>query len=375
MMDDTTDNAGNGGDRGFDELGIEPGLISALERLKLDEPTEIQRRLIPLILEGKDCLARASSGDGKTNAYLLPIMQRTVTGEGLQALVILPTRSIGLQLQKNLQRFAPERPLHTTVAAGGRQDRDAPDPLAEGPDVLIATPRGAAELVRGGGTDWSTVRILVIDEADAILDDRGPEQLERVHQALDGECQTVVIAGSLDEQVRALAGEVLRDPSEIDLGASKPRAAAASQGYFAVEPQEKFDALVTFCKQESPRLAIVLVNTAQQGHDLVGRLERMRVSCRWIGMRRSGTRPERREQRGRRPVGARSEVIVAADPAPRRLSTIPASHLLHYELPDDVDVFMQRLEQATRLRRNGAVIAFVEPDQRDVFGCYIARGG
>ncbi|MFQ5804877.1 MAG: DEAD/DEAH box helicase [Phycisphaerae bacterium] len=359
-MSDTAHNVQDSTESGFQDLGVEPDLIAALQRRKLSAPTEIQQHLIPAVLEGKDCLARASTGAGKTNAYLLPILQRLTPGDGLQALVIQPTRSLALQLERNLRRFAPERPLRTAVAVGGRRSHGQPDPLADAPDVLIATPRGAAELARRGRHDWSTLRIVVIDEADAILDDRGPEQLRQVHTAFEHEHQTILIAGDLDEQVRALADEVLRDPIEIDVAPGAPRAASATQAYFLVDPQEKFDALVSFCKQESPRLAIVLANSEQQARDLARRLQRMRISCRWIGTRHP---PRWRDQRGRHPQRSRSEVIVASDPAPRRLSTIPASHLLHYELPDDLDIYLHRLRQTARLRKYGSVIAFVEPSQ------------
>ncbi len=359
-MNDNSHNAQDDPEAGFQELGVEAGLIAALQRLNLRAPTEVQRRLIPVALEGRDCLARACTGAGKTNAYLLPILQHASPGIGLQALVIQPTRSLALQLERNLRRFAPERPLRTAVAVGGRRSRNQPDPLADAPDVLIATPRGVAELMRRGHHDWSTLRIFVVDEVDAILDDRGPEQLRRAHAAFEQEHQTILVAGDLDEQVRALADELLRDPVEIDVPAGAPRAASAVQAYFAVDPQEKLDALVAFCKQQSPKLAVLVTNDEQQGRDLARRLARLRISCRWIGARRP---PGRCDQRGRRPQRPRGEIIVAADPVPRRLSTIPASHLLHYELPDDVSMYMHRLQQAARLRKDGTVIAFVEPDQ------------
>lgn len=356
-MNDTAHEAQDRETGGFEELGLDANLIAALERLKLDAPTGIQRQVIPAVLDGKDCLARASSGAGKTNAYLLPILQSVTTGEGLQALVIQPTRSIAQQLERNLKRFAAERPLRTAVAAGGRRTRNEPDPLADDPDVLIATPRGANELIRKGHCDWSRLRLFVIDEADAILDDRGDEALRQIHAALPAEHQTIVIAGVLDEAVRTLAGAVLRDPVEFEPPPTAPRAIAASQGYFVVAPDEKFDALVTYCKQQSPKLAIVFVKTEEQGRELARRMDRVRIVCRWIGERRPPGRRDRRSSR------ADSEAIVVADPAPRRVGTIPASHLLHYELPEDADGYMQRLEQVARLRRGGAVIAFVEPDQ------------
>jgi len=371
-MNTTAENTHSGTDAGFEALGVHPDLIAALQRLKLDAPTQLQRQMIPAVLEGKDCLARASTGAGKTNTYLLPILQTVTPGESAQALVIQPTRSLALQFQRNLQRFAPERPVRTAVALGGRPSRDHPDPLAQSPEVLITIPRGAGALARRKSHDWSSLRLLVIDEVDAILDERGADQLKQVHAALAHEHQTILLAGNLDEPVRALAAEILRDPIEVDLPPGPPRSASASQSYFAVDPQEKFDALLSFCKQESPRLAIVLTNTAERGREVARRLERARVSCRWIGKQPAPAQRERRERRGPR---ARSEVIIASDPAPRRLSTIPASHLLHYEMPGDIDTYMYRLEQAPRLRKHGHVIAFVEPTQEAMLAEIAQRVG
>jgi superfamily II DNA/RNA helicase len=371
-MNTTAENTHSGTEAGFEALGVHPDLIAALQRLKLDAPTQLQRQMIPAVLEGKDCLARASTGAGKTNTYLLPILQTVTPGESVQALVIQPTRSLALQFQRNLQRFAPERPVRTAVALGGRPSRDHPDPLAQSPDVLITIPRGAGALARRKSHDWSSLRLLVIDEVDAILDERGADQLKQVHAALAHEHQTILLAGNLDEPVRELAAEILRDPIEVDLPPGPPRSASASQSYFAVDPEEKFDALLSFCKQESPRLAIVLTNTAEQAREVARRLERARVSCRWIGEQPAAARRERHERRGPR---ARSEVIIASDPAPRRLSTIPASHLLHYEMPRDIDTYMYRLEQAPRLRKHGHVIAFVEPTQETMLAEIAQRVG
>jgi ATP-dependent RNA helicase DeaD len=362
-MSDTSETTQTGTGGGFQALGLTPDLITALERLKLDAPTEIQRQMIPVVLDGRDCLARASTGTGKTNTYLLPILQTLTPGEGIQALVIQPTRAIALQFQRNLQRFAPERPLRTALVLGGRPNLDQPDPLAQSPDVLIAIPRGAAALARRKEQIWSALRLVVVDELDAILDERGPGQLKQLHAALAHEHQTVLLASSLDEPVRELAAEMLRDAVVIDAPVGPPRYASASQSYFAVDPDEKFDALLSFCKQELPKLAIVFTNTAEQARHVAHRLERARVSCRWIDERHGRPQRERRVQHS---GGTRSEVIVANDPPARRLSTVPASHLLHYEMPADIDAYVRRLEQSSRLRKHGHVIAFVQPAEQSL---------
>ena len=287
--------------------------------------------------------------------------------------MIQPTRSIALQFQRNLQRFAPEKPLRTAVALGGRPSRDLPDPLSQSPDVLIAIPRGAASLLRNAEHDFSSLRLVVIDEADAILDERGSENLQQVHEALPHEHQTIMLTGILNDAIRELAGEVLSDPVELDSTPGKSRAVLADHSYFATDSEEKFDALLSFCKQEKPKLALVFTNSEEAGRDVAHRLERARVSCRWIHERHAAPRGQRDERggrdqsggRGRRPGRDQSEVIVACDPAPRRLSTIPATHVMQYELPDQVDTYIFRLDQVARLRKGGQVIAFVEPEQQE----------
>lgn len=350
-------------DRNFADLGLDPDLIAALERLKLDAPTAIQCQMIPAVLDGRDCLARASTGTGKTNTYLLPILQTVTPDEGIQAMVVQPTRSLALQFQRNCRRFAPEKAPRTAVALGGRPSRDLPDPFSLSPEVLIAIPRGAGALARRKDHDWSKLRLLVVDEVDAILDERGPSQLRQLNAALTHEHQTILLASSLDDPVRELASEMLRDPLEIDAPAGPPRYASASQSYFAVEPDEKFDALLSFFKQELPKLALVFTNTAEQAREVAHRLERARVSCRWIGERHA---PPRRERRPKRTERARSEAIIANDPPPRQLSTVPASHVLHYEMPADIDAYLRRLERSSRLRKAGHVIAFVEPSEQSM---------
>lgn len=362
-MSRTPENAHETQSTEFENLGLDPALVSALQSLKLDRPTEAQRRIVPLVLEGKDVLARATTGAGKTNAYLLPIIQRTQRGQGLQALILQPTRALALQMERNLRRLARRRPLRIAVACDGGRDRARRNPLAGRPDVLIATPQAAVSLLRRRW-DWTTVRLLVIDEADVIVDERGPEPIRRIHQAFDHEHQTLLLAGELDPGVRELAAEVLRDPVEVITEPGTPRGLAAEHSYCEVEPDERFEALVAFCRQQRPSLAIVFAADADAARQLNKRLIQARIDSRWIGERRS-----RRRHGGRREPGGgrgRSAVIVAHDPAPRQLTTIPASHVLHYDLPGDPDVYLQRLEQAARLRKNGRVISFLRPGQHEL---------
>lgn len=346
----------------FASLGIAAELITALDRLRIDAPTDLQCSMIPAVLAGRDVLARALTGAGKTNTYLLPILQTVTPGAGCQAIVVQPTRALALQFQRNLQRFAPEKPLRTAVLVSGTEGRDDSDPFRKNPEVLVTIPHGGTVLAERHDQDWAAVKMLVIDEVDAILEERGPHSLEELHGILPRSRQTIMLAGELNKDVRAIAATIMRDLLEIDAVPMRTRASLAVHSYFAVASDDKFDALLSFCKQESPKLAIILTRDEETGREIAHRLERARVNTRWIDERHGRNRREMAKQRSR----TDSEVIVACDPAPRRLCTIPATHLLNYDLPADVDTYMHRMEQASRLRKDGNVISFIEPPQESL---------
>ncbi|WP_320046866.1 DEAD/DEAH box helicase [uncultured Ilyobacter sp.] len=357
-MSNTTETAHSNAGESFGPLGLTPPLTDALDRLDLDAPTDIQKALIPAILDGKDCLACATTGVGKTNVYLLPILQRTQSSTGLHALIIQPTRSLAMRLQRNIRRFAPECEPEIALALGGRDSRGHDNPFDNDPDLIIATPRGAADLVRLDGFDWTELPLLVIDEFDAIIDDRGARHLERVDEAMGEDTQTILITGHFEGDLREQAEEYLCEPVEFEAEPPPPRALSAQQTY--IKAEAKFDTLLAWCKRETPKLALLFTTDEERGRELVGQLSRARISCRWETDRRQ--RGPRGDRGGRKPR-QQAELIIAADPASSRLSTIPATHLVHYDLPEDVDTYMHRLETAARLRKNGCAVALVEPDE------------
>ncbi len=346
----------------FADLGINESLRAALERLNMAVPTDVQIKMIPHALAGRDCLTRVSTGAGKTNAYLLPILQTITPGGGMQALIIQPTRALALQLQRNIGRFSPDCEVTTAVAGGGRRRQPTSEILAAKPDILIATVRGAEDVTRHAEADWSHLRCVVIDEADAITEDTDPDLLRDIVEALPAQRQVLILAGVWTAAVEQLANTLLRDPQRLEAAAA-PRTGGARQTCFEVPAGSKLDVLISYCKQERPKLAIVMLGSDDEADDILHHVERARISCRWIGQRPRSRSRDARGRSGRRPE---TELIFATDPAPRRLSTIPATHLIHYDLPADADTYVFRLEQAARLRRRGQVIAFVEPDQRDL---------
>lgn len=338
----------------FESLGLKKAICGALERLNFDAPTEIQCQVIPEALDGSDVRVRANTGDGKTNAYLLPILQMVKPSDQLQAVVLLPNRSLALQLERNLRRFEDEFPLEIAVAAG-RPPRGREHEEVEA-DVLIATPLAARDIINDTDTDFDNVKLFVVDEVGAMLDERGPDLILATHEALPENHQTILTAAEFEDDVLDLSESIQNDPVEFSAPDSGLRAGQAEQLFVKLRSEgQRFDVLLDIIKQEAPKLAIVFTSNTDRADEVADRLARAKVVCRHV---------DERGQRGRSNRGG-SEIIVASDPAPRRLNIVPATDLIHFDLPEDGELFELRLARCSRLRRRGRALALITPqDER-----------
>lgn len=361
-------------DADFSALGLEAALIEAVARAGIDAPTDVQRRLIPAVLEGRDCLIRVRSGGGKTNSYLLPIAQRTQPGKGLQALIIKPTRAMAMQLQKYFFRFVGEERFRIAIVARG--DIAPPRDVASGrAEIVIATPRGAAEVARGGLP--KSLRTVVVDDVDTLFDLNGEESLENVFEDIvEHECQAVLIGATLDERLRKFADDYLHDPHQIEFDDPEPAIRRIRQQRIDVDDADAIARLTAAIHAVRPRLGLVFTRAEDAARELLAELEAAGLTARWIDDNRprggDSGRPDRYDQRGRGPRRdfrrgreADSEIVVASDPATRRLATLPVSAIFHFELPHDAAAYEQRLANCDRLSRRGVSITLVRPDDAD----------
>jgi len=355
-MTNTVDIEAGGSQSGFTELGVDPELVAALGRLRSAPPTALQREMIPVLLAGKDCLVEAPSGAGKTNGYLLPIVQTVTPDAGLQALILQPTRSLASKLASNCARLASQRGLqvYSPDAGAGRAPR--PHRLGHAAEIVITTPRGALPLLSREGVDASALRILVVDEADVIWNEGDRPTLERILEQLPESRQNVFVASQPGDELRELAQRVLREPVSIAAPAGMSRAEQAEQCWIETDGAARIETLIAFVRQGPPKLAVVFANDEAAAENVVAALRDARMNARPV------SEPPRRDARGpRRPV---SEVIVAVDPPPARLSTIAPTHVIHYQLPHDPRAYLRRMERCSRLRRGGCSVALVSADEQ-----------
>lgn len=348
---------------GFADLNIAPELVELLHRNNLGAPTEVQVRLIPAALDGRDCLARVRSGSGKTNAYILPIVQRIDPSGGLQALVFQPTKALAAQLERNMRRYSGARGVRVELAEGaaGRGDdprgrsrfdseSSAPQPDAP-PHVLIGTPRTIEERLNPK-LNANDVRFVVLDEADVLLEQDG-RRVEELLVGVRNDRQVFVLSSTLDDRVRAFAADFQRDPLVVEIEPAAAQSTRADQAFMRVGPGMHFDMLLSFAKQVRPRLALVYARDEEIGREIAERLYRARVDARWIDV--PPARGGRRDDRG--------GVVVVCDPPPPRVGTLPVSHIVHYDPPPDAAGYQARVDAATRLNRTGYSVLLLDAEQ------------
>lgn len=345
----------------FAQLGIVPELVELLHRNNLGAPTEVQVRIIPEALKGRDCLARVRSGSGKTNAYILPIVQQIDPQGGLQALVFLPTKALAAQLERNMRRYSGARGVRVALAETigqrgfeerrprSRYDTEETAPPSDDlpPHVLVGTPRGIEERLNPR-LNANDVRYVVLDEADVLLEQDG-RRVEELLAGVRNDRQVFILSSTFDDRVRAFSTDFQQDPLVVEIEPAAAQSTRADQAYMRVAPGMQFDMLLSFAKQLRPRLALVYARDEETGRHIAERLSRARVDARWIDDPPRG---------GRR--SDRAAAVIVSDPPPPRVGTLPVSHVVHYDPPADADTYRARLDSATRLNRGGYSLLLVD---------------
>lgn len=387
---------------GFLSLGLSPKLVDLLVERKIDAPTEIQRQLIPQVLAGRDCRAITRTGSGKTNAYLLPLLQMVRPGEGLQALILLPTREVAAQAQRNLERHAQVFPLYVRVATSSRgrpvhppRERDQERRPGAVPDILLGTPGAIRGLARHEKLDLSTVRVVVLDEADSLLEGSSPEAIQELINHAAAERQIIIFASEFDETLTALADRNQRDPVLVEAQPQSTPIADVDQRVLPVAPDRRYEAVMGLLKHEHCKAVCVFAAHDNDAEKLAHRLARAGIEPRWLnGQRLDDRRPPRRDERrgrdgrheggreggrdGGREGGGRHHpptVYLSIDPAPRRLSATMLTHAVHLDLPRNPDVYAERIERCARLNRRGFSMLLLTPRDAETLALVEARVG
>ncbi|HEV2293994.1 MAG TPA: DEAD/DEAH box helicase [Tepidisphaeraceae bacterium] len=396
----------------FAALGVRPSILRGLAEAKFETPSEIQTLLIPKALAGGDLLGQARTGTGKTAAFGIPILQRVEKGLPTQAIILVPTRELCVQVDAELKRLGQFTPIRSVPVYGGQKIVAQMKFLKHGPEILVGTPGRVIDLLDRRIIDFRNVRFVVLDEVDRMLDigfrddirnilsrvkgmrDRVPPSARegsqegteaRRHEGTKGEDgaadsssprafvpdafvpshQTMFVSATISDEIEKLARRYMREPVEklIAPGADdKPTVEKVEQFYLSVQPWDKYRLLRALLLEENPDLAIVFTRTKRGAEKIAQRLHADGIECREIHGNLAQNKRDHVMQGFRK---GKFDVLIATDLASRGIDVADISHIINYDIPEDPEVYVHRVGRTARMGALGKAFTFVMPDQGD----------
>ncbi len=354
----------------FTSLGLSPSLTSPLTKLGYTVPTPVQLQSIPIVLTGRDLLARAQTGTGKTAAFGLPMIERLNVKGGQRpgarrprALVLVPTRELALQVHKSLATYSVPANLRVTPIFGGVSIRPQIQELARGTDIVVATPGRLIDHLEQRTVDLSAVQILTLDEADRMLDMGFLPPLRRILKVLPRERQTLLFSATISDEVARLAADFTKEPKRVDVSEGQVMAQTVTHHVHPVLDQRKGDLLTHVLTQPPAGQALVFCRT-KHGSNRVGQyLERAGVKAAVIhGNKSQGARTRALDDF----KAGRVSVLVATDIAARGLDIVQLPLVVNFDLPLVAEDYIHRAGRTGRAGVPGRAVSLVSPEDRDL---------
>lgn len=354
----------------FHDFKFNQTLLDGLDAMGFEQPTPIQQQAIPVILSGKDLIACAQTGTGKTAAYLLPVMHKiTEQGHGkINTLIISPTRELAQQIDQQVEGFAYFTGISSIPVYGGGDGNIFAQQLKamrEGADIIIATPgRLMALLTSSGSVDMSSIQHLILDEADRMLDMGFYDDIVRIISYLPAQRQTLLFSATMPPKIRQLANKILNEPEQINIAISKPAEGILQQAYMAYDTQ-KVALLKHILTEKEHNSVIVFAGTKDKVKELERELKRSGLTIRAF---HSDLEQLEREALMRDFRSRKVQILIGTDILSRGIDVDGISLVVNYDVPPDPEDYIHRIGRTARAESTGTAITFINPrDQRRFF--------
>lgn len=343
----------------FYGLGIAPKILEILEQIKFKVPTPIQLKAIPLAIEGKDIIGIAQTGTGKTHAFAIPMVQRLVQKEGV-GLVLAPTRELAIQIHEAFQPLTQPFGIKTACLIGGAPMYDQVQALRKGPRVVIATPGRLIDHMSQWNFLPDEVTILVLDEADRMLDMGFAPQIERIVRFLPKERHTMLFSATIPKEIMAMIARYMKLPVSVEIAPSGTVAERITQELFIVKKDDKLRLLGKLLAQYRGSV-LLFTRTKYNARKVARAIREMGHSAAEIHSNRSLLQ---RRQALEGFKSGRYTVLVATDIASRGIDVTGIELVINYDLPEDAQNYVHRVGRTGRAGHKGHAISFATPDQR-----------
>ncbi|HET9948423.1 MAG TPA: DEAD/DEAH box helicase [Longimicrobiales bacterium] len=341
---------------GFRDLNISPERLAAIEALGWTTPTPIQERAIPAGLEGRDVVGIAQTGTGKTAAFIVPALERVRPGEGLQVLVLCPTRELAQQVAEDAAALARGTTVRVESIVGGVGYKGQIQALERGDEIIVATPGRFIDHLQAGRVDLSRLRYLVLDEADRMLDMGFRPQIEQILKAAPRDRQTMLFSATMPHGVHDLALRITRDAVWIEAAPAGTTAEGIEEYFYSVKPEKKPDLLLALLQQPGWDQVLVFTRTKAAADVLEARLQREGIPTDAL---HSDRHMKQRTRALDRFASGKVRVLVATDLAQRGLDVEGISHVVNYDVPVDPEDYVHRIGRTGRAGARGTAVTFV----------------
>ena len=374
----------------FDSLGLQAELLRALSDAGYTTPTPVQAQAIPLILQGRDILAGAQTGTGKTAGFTLPLLQRLYANmpdippaprvpharlsnpnstrpfavaprRPLRALILTPTRELAAQVEESVQTYGKYLPLTSTVVFGGVNINPQMMALRRGVDILVATPGRLLDHVQQRNVDLSQVEILVLDEADRMLDMGFIRDIRRIITLLPAKRQNLLFSATFSDEIKGLADGILHQPAHVEVARRNAESELVTQSVYMSHAQNKRDLLVHLLVQENIQQALVFTRTKHGADRLAQQLQRDGINA--VPIHGNRSQPQRTRALADFKAGV-ARILVATDIAARGLDIDQLPHVINFELPNVPEDYVHRIGRTGRAGSLGDAISLVSGDEQ-----------
>ncbi|WP_233545641.1 DEAD/DEAH box helicase [Parabacteroides sp. AM08-6] len=355
----------------FDELDLEEAVLDGLDAMNFQETTPVQELTIPVILKGKDIIACAQTGTGKTAAYVLPVINELSKGlhpaNAINAIIMAPTRELAQQIDQQIEGFTYFVPVSAVAVYGGtdgiaweQQKRG----MEMGADIIIATPGRLLSHIKLGTVDLSQVSFFILDEADRMLDMGFYDDIMQVHKLLPENCQTIMFSATMPPKIRTLAKTILKNPEEVKIAISRPPETIMQTAYICYDIQ-KLHILEDLFSQARPQRVIIFSSSKMKVKELSTTLKRMKFN---VAAMHSDLEQSQREEVMKEFKNGRIDILVATDVVSRGIDINDIKLVVNYDIPHDPEDYVHRIGRTARgTNGEGLAITFVSIDEQAQF--------
>lgn len=345
----------------FKTMGLTAPVLRALEEMGFEEPSPIQLKTIPLILEGHDIIGQAQTGTGKTAAFGVPIVERLDhRSRRVQALVLAPTRELAIQVAEEITKIGKFSGVKVVPIYGGQSYDRQIRALEHGAQIVIGTPGRVTDHIRRGTLKLDAVRIAVLDEADEMLDMGFIEDVEFILQNTPETRQTLLFSATVPDPIARLARRYLKNPQHINISPERLTVPLIDQIFYEVREHEKLDALTRILDMEGAERTIIFCRTKKRVDELTEGLQARGYTAEAI---HGDLNQVQRNRVMKRFKDGGSEILVATDVAARGLDIDNVTHVINYDLPQDTESYVHRIGRTGRAGRSGTAISLIHPKE------------